>query len=93
VITLEEAVRKMTSMPAQWLGQDDRGLIAEGMMADVVVFDPERVGDRATYSDPHQYSVGIEHVVVNGIPVLRAGALTGETPGRWIRGPVPPPIG
>ena len=88
VITLEEAVKKMTSMPAHWIGQMDRGVIAEGMLADVAVFDPEVIADRATYTDPHQYSVGIEELLVNGVPVIRGGALTGEKPGRWLRGPV-----
>ncbi|MDP2955516.1 MAG: D-aminoacylase [Longimicrobiales bacterium] len=88
VITLEEAVRKMTSMPAQWIGQTDRGVLAEGMLADVAVFDPETIQDKATFDDPHQFSVGIEELLVNGVPVIRGGALTGEKPGRWIRGPV-----
>jgi len=92
VITLEEAVMKMTSMPARWFGQNDRGVIAEGMLADVAVFDPEVIRDRATYTDPHQYSVGIENLLVNGVPVIRDGGLTGEKPGRWIRGPVRKPI-
>ena len=88
VLTLEEAVKKMTSMPARWLGRDDMGVIAEGMRADVAVFDPEVIADRATYADPHQYSVGIADLLVNGVPVIRDGGLTGEKPGRWLRGPV-----
>ena len=92
VLTLEEAVKKMTSMPARWLGQNDRGVIAEGMLADVAVFDPETVGDRATFTDPHQFSVGIGDLLVNGVPVIRGGALTGDKPGRWIRGPVRRPV-
>lgn len=86
-LTLEEAVKKMTSMPARWIGQEDRGVIAEGMLADVAVFDPEVIEDRATFTDPHRFSVGITHLLVNGTPVIRGGALTGEKPGRWIRGP------
>lgn len=81
VITLEEAVRKMSSLPAARIGQPERGRIAEGMLADVVVFDADRIQDRATYADPHRFAVGIEHVWVNGVPVLRAGSLTGEKPG------------
>lgn len=88
VLTLEEAVEKMTSLPARWIGQDDLGVLAEGMRADVAVFDPEVVSDRATFTDPHRFSVGITHLLVNGTPVIREGALTGEKPGRWIRGPV-----
>jgi N-acyl-D-aspartate/D-glutamate deacylase len=92
VITLEEAVKKMTSMPARWLGRQDMGFIAEGMRADVAVFDPDVITDRATYADPHQYSVGITDLLVNGVPVILDGGITGEKPGRWIRGPVRRPI-
>lgn len=92
VITLEEAVKKMTSMPAQWLGREDMGFIAEGMRADVAVFDPDVIADRATYADPHQFSVGITDLLVNGVPVILDGGITGEKPGRWIRGPVRRPI-
>lgn len=92
VISLEEAIRKMTSMPAQWMGQSDRGTIAVGMLADIAIFDPETIQDRATYTDPHQYSVGIEHLLVNGVPVIQGGALTGERPGRWLRGPARVPV-
>jgi N-acyl-D-aspartate/D-glutamate deacylase len=91
-LTLEEAVMKMTSLPASWLGQEDRGVIAEGMLADVAVFDPDVIRDRATFTDPHQYSVGIENLLINGVPVIRDGALTGEKPGRWIRGPARRPM-
>lgn len=92
VLTLEQAVEKMTSMPARWLGREDMGVLAEGMRADVAVFDPEVIADRATFTDPHQFSVGIEHLLVNGVPVILDGGLTGEKPGRWIRGPVRAPI-
>ena len=87
VLTLEEAVKKMTSMPAEQMGQGERGAVREGAYADLTVFDATRIQDRATYSDPHQYSVGIRHVVVNGTPVIRDGAMTGERPGRWLKGP------
>jgi N-acyl-D-amino-acid deacylase len=87
VISLEEAVRKLTSFPAENLGISDRGLLAEGYFADVVVFDPDEIGDRATYEDPHQYSVGMVHVFVNGTQVLEDGEHTGATPGRVVRGP------
>jgi N-acyl-D-aspartate/D-glutamate deacylase len=92
VITLEEAVKKMTSMPAKWYGRADMGVIAEGMRADVAVFDPDVIADRATYADPHQFSVGITDLLVNGVPVIRDGGITGEKPGRWLRGPVRRPI-
>ena len=82
LIPLEEAVRKMTSLAASRAGLEDRGLLKEGMKADVVVFDPESVAAPSTYEDPHQFSVGVDHVIVNGSPVLRDGEMTGELPGR-----------
>ncbi len=90
VIDLETAVRKMTRMPAEQIGQLERGLVAEGMFADLTVFDPATVSDRATYVEPHQYAVGIHHVIVNGVPVILNGALTGERPGRVLVGPARP---
>lgn len=90
VLSLEEAIRKMAAMPAEQLGQRERGLVREGYYADLTIFDAERVADLATYTDPHRYPVGILHVIVNGTPVIRDGALTGERPGRWIRGPARP---
>ena len=86
VIPLEEAVRKMTSLPAQRMGILDRGLLRVGMWADVVVFDPARIVDRATFAKPHQFSEGISHVVVNGATVIRSGAHTGAKPGRALYG-------
>jgi N-acyl-D-amino-acid deacylase len=62
------------------------------MRADVAVFDPAVIQDRATYTDPHQYSVGITDLLVNGVPVILDGGLTGEKPGRWLRGPVKRPM-
>ena len=86
VITLEDAVRKMTSAVATRLAIPDRGLLRAGMYADVVVFDPATIVDLATFEEPHQLSVGVEEVFVNGVGVLRGGAHTGATPGRIVRG-------
>ena len=82
IVTLEEAVRKMTLLPASRLGLTQRGRIAPGMWADLVVFDPANVADTATFEAPHSYAVGIPHVVVNGVPVIRDGAFTEATPGK-----------
>jgi len=90
VLTLEEAIRRMTSLSAEQIGQHERGRIAENMYADVTVFDPETIEDLATYMVPHQYSIGIRHVVVNGVLVMRNGALTGAKPGRVLKGPARP---
>ena len=87
VLTIEDAVRKMSSAVARRLSIPDRGLLQEGMYADVVVFDPERITDRATYENPHQLSMGVEHVFVNGVAVVRDGKHTGAKPGRIVRGP------
>jgi N-acyl-D-amino-acid deacylase len=87
VITLEDAIRKMTSAVTTRLLIQDRGLLREGMFADIVVFDPATIADRATFEAPHQLSVGVRHVFVNGTPVLRDGVHTGATPGRALRGP------
>jgi N-acyl-D-aspartate/D-glutamate deacylase len=87
VVALEEAVRRMTSLPAENIGISDRGRLAEGFFADVVVFDPATVQDHATFEDPHHYATGIRHVFVNGEQVLADGEHTGATPGRVVRGP------
>jgi N-acyl-D-amino-acid deacylase len=87
LLTWEEAIRKLTSLPAEILGLDDRGMLAEGKMADIVVFDPERIEDRATFADPFHYPVGIRYVFVNGTAVVSDGAYTRALPGRAIRGP------
>jgi dihydroorotase/N-acyl-D-amino-acid deacylase len=86
-ITLEDAVRKSSSAVADRLGLRDRGLLRDGMKADVIVFDPETVLDLATYEDPHQLSVGIRDVLVNGTPVLRDNVHTGAFPGQRVNGP------
>ncbi|HEY0370410.1 MAG TPA: D-aminoacylase [Thermoanaerobaculia bacterium] len=85
LLTLEEAVRKMTSLAASRAGFRDRGVLREGMKADVVVFDPQRVQDLSTYEDPHHFSAGVAHVLVNGVPVLRDAKMTGALPGRVLR--------
>ena len=85
VLTLEDAIRRMTSLPARTFGLRDRGLVREGMAADLVVFDPARVADRATYAQPHQYSVGFDYVLVNGEFVVDRGKPTGARPGRVLR--------
>jgi N-acyl-D-aspartate/D-glutamate deacylase len=87
VLRLEDAIRKMTSLPAQFLGLTDRGLIKVGMWADVVVFDPGRVENRATYQSPRNYPEGIPYVLVNGEPVVYEGSYTGALPGRVLRRP------
>lgn len=85
VLPLEEAIRKMTSLPADTFRLEHRGRIGVGGWADIVVFDPDRVADTATFTDPHHYPVGISHVLVNGVPVLRDGEHTRATPGQALR--------
>jgi dihydroorotase/N-acyl-D-amino-acid deacylase len=87
LMPLEEAVRKMTSATATRLSLHDRGLLKPGMYADVVVFDPATIIDKATYEQPIQVSVGVRDVFVNGVGVVRGGAHTGAKPGRIVRGP------
>jgi len=87
VISISEAVRRLTSLPATRLKIRDRGLLAEGYYGDVVVFDPATIQDHSTFDQPHQYSTGVDHVVVNGVQVLKDGAHTGAMPGRFVRGP------
>ncbi len=86
IMTCQEAVRRMSSLPASHLRIKRRGSIKVGYFADLVVFDPMKVNDNATFENPHQYATGIEHVLVNGTPVLKNGIHTGATPGRCIRG-------
>jgi N-acyl-D-amino-acid deacylase len=86
IVTLEDAIRKMTSLPAQTFRLTDRGLLREGYAADVVVFDDAQFTDRATFEQPHQYPVGLSHVVVNGEEVLADARMTEARPGRALRG-------
>jgi len=87
VISLAEGIRRVTGLPAQQLRIRDRGCLRQGCMADVVVFDPDKIQDHATFARPHQYSTGVSHVFVNGVQVLRDGEHTGAKPGRFVRGP------
>jgi N-acyl-D-amino-acid deacylase len=87
VITLEEGIRRLSAFPADNLKLDRRGRLAPGHFADIVVFDPERIADRATFEAPHQYAEGVIHVWVNGEQVLRDGEHTGAMPGRFVKGP------
>ena len=87
IITLQEAIHRVSGLPARNLGLERRGLLQQGMFADVVVFDPGTIQDRATYENPHQFSVGMREVFVNGVQVLSNGDHTGATPGRALRGP------
>jgi N-acyl-D-amino-acid deacylase len=87
VIPLTEAVRRLSALPATNLGLDHRGFIEKGMFADVVVFDPATISDRATFEKPHQYAIGVKHVFVNGAQVIKDGEHTGAKPGRALWGP------
>jgi len=87
LMTLQEAVRKMSALPAETLRIERRGRLQTGYFADIVVFDPSKVRDLATFENPHRYATGIVHVLVNGIQVLRDGEHTGAKPGRVVRGP------
>ena len=87
IIPLEQAVHRLTTLPAANLKLKKRGALKAGYFADVVVFDPEKIQDHATFEKPHQYSTGVHHVFVNGIQVLKDGEHTGATPGRVVRGP------
>jgi N-acyl-D-amino-acid deacylase len=87
IISLPEAVRRLTSLPAGNLKLDRRGWLKTGYYADVVVFDPASIQDHATYQNPHQYATGVVHVLVNGVPVIRDGEHTGAKPGQVVRGP------
>jgi len=86
-LTLEDAIRKFSALPAQRMRLADRGVLKEGLWADVVVFDPETVRDLATFENPNQLSQGMEYVLVNGVPVIDGGKMTGALPGQVLRGP------
>lgn len=87
LIPLEEAVYRLTGLPASNLKLTGRGLLKEGYFADIVLFDPEEIEDHATFENPHQYAAGVQHVFVNGVQVLQNGEHTGEMPGRFVKGP------
>jgi len=86
-LTLPDAIRKFTALPAQKLRLADRGVLKQGMWADVVVFDPEKITDKATFEDPNQLSVGMDYVLVNGVAVIEREKMTGKLPGKVLRGP------
>jgi N-acyl-D-amino-acid deacylase len=86
-LSLEDAIRKFTSLPAQRMRLSDRGVLKAGMWADIVVFDPDSVRDRATFEKPNQLSEGMRWVLVNGVPVIADGKATGALPGKILRGP------
>jgi dihydroorotase/N-acyl-D-amino-acid deacylase len=91
-LSLEEAVRKFSALPAQRMRLADRGVLKAGLWADIVVFDPDLVRDRATFEHPNQLSVGMEYVLVNGVPVIAKGKMTGNLPGKILRGPAWRPV-
>ena len=87
LLTLEQAIRKFTSLPAQRMGLRDRGILRAGTFADITIFDPGTVNDMATFENSHRPSVGIEYVIVNGVISLEHGKVTGQFAGRPLRGP------
>jgi N-acyl-D-amino-acid deacylase len=87
VISLPEAIRRLTAFPADNLGLAGRGRLQPGHFADLAVFDPAAITDHATFTEPHRYATGMHHVIVNGVPVLKNGEHTGAMPGRFVRGP------
>ncbi|HVW68869.1 MAG TPA: D-aminoacylase [Steroidobacteraceae bacterium] len=86
-LTLEDAIRKFAALPAQRIGLTDRGVLKQGLWADIVVFDAQTIRDKATYENPNQLSEGMEAVLVNGVPVIEGGKMTGALPGKVLRGP------
>ncbi len=87
VLTLEDAIRRMTSLPARTFSFHDRGIVRPGFIADLVLFDPAIVADKATFEDPHQYSVGFDYVIVNGVAVVAEGEMTDQRSGQFVKGP------
>jgi len=85
-LSLEDAIRKFSALPAQRMRLSDRGVLKEGMWADVVVFDPASIKDLATFAEPNQLSEGMEYVLVNGVPVIDGSKMTGARPGKVLRG-------
>jgi dihydroorotase/N-acyl-D-amino-acid deacylase len=86
-LTLQDAIRKFTSLPAQRLGLTDRGVLKQGLWADIVIFDPEQIHDVATFENPNQLSAGVQYLLVNGVPVISGGKATNSLPGKVLRGP------
>jgi dihydroorotase/N-acyl-D-amino-acid deacylase len=86
-LSLEEAIRKFSALPAQRMRLTDRGVLKRGLWADVVVFDPAAIADRSTFNSPNELAVGMRWVMVNGVPVIADGRMTGAKPGQVLRGP------
>lgn len=87
LLSLEEAIRKFSALPAQRMRLADRGVLKQGLWADIVIFDPDKIRDVATYEQPNQLSIGMDYVLVNGVPVIAKGKMTGALPGKVLRGP------
>jgi N-acyl-D-amino-acid deacylase len=87
LLTLPDAIRKFSALPAERLRLADRGVIKDGMWADIVIFDPDKIRDLATYENPNQLALGMEFVLVNGVPVVSEGKMTDALPGKVLRGP------
>jgi dihydroorotase/N-acyl-D-amino-acid deacylase len=86
-LSLEDAIRKFSALPAQRMRLTDRGVLKQDMWADIVIFDPEKIRDLATFDSPNQLSVGMDYVLVNGVPVIDEAKMTGALPGKVLRGP------
>ena len=87
MLTLPDAIRKFSALPAERLRLADRGVIKDGMWADIVIFDPDKIRDLATYENPNQLALGMEFVLVNGVSVVSEGKMTDALPGKVLRGP------